>query len=159
MESGKIIYGGAPQRSSCSIEPTLLTDAAPNSSLMQQEIFGPLLPIMTYRDLNAIMIDIKQREKPLSLYIFSQSKDIQQQIITQLPFGGGCINDTVYHFTNPYLPFGGTGNSGMGAYHGKNSFELFSHRKSILKQTTFFDLPFRYPNRKNGLAFIKRFLK
>ncbi|MGI2297211.1 aldehyde dehydrogenase [Paenibacillus sp. GXUN7292] len=159
MDNGTIIYGGEHDHASSSIEPTLLADPAPDSSLMQQEIFGPLLPIMTYQDIKSIMIDIKQREKPLSLYLFSQSKNIQQQIISQLPFGGGCINDTVYHFTNPHLPFGGTGNSGMGAYHGKNSFELFSHRKSILKQTTIFDLPFRYPGRKNGLAFIKRFLK
>lgn len=150
MQDGKIVHGGNYDEHNQCIEPTLLTDVSRNNAIMQQEIFGPLMPILTYQHLDDVITELKQQEKPLALYLFSQNKSLQQSVIHQLPFGGGCINDTVYHFTNPYLPFGGTGNSGMGAYHGKHSFQLFSHKKSVLKQSTRFDLPFRYPNQKMG---------
>ncbi|HLR72515.1 MAG TPA: aldehyde dehydrogenase family protein, partial [Pseudogracilibacillus sp.] len=92
-------------------------------------------------------------------YAFTENKTVEKQIIDQLSFGGGCINDTIYHLATPYLPFGGVGGSGMGSYHGRTSFETFSHQKSILKQTTVFDLPMRYPTMKNGLKIIRKLLK
>ncbi len=126
---------------------------------MEDEIFGPILPVLTYKNLDEVIGEIQMRPNPLALYVFSEKEDVQQKIIGQIPFGGGCINDTVYHITSPYLPFGGVGSSGIGAYHGKGSFDTFSHQKSVLKQTTKFDLPFRYPNVKDGLKKIKMFLK
>ncbi len=159
QDGGNLIFGGQYDRSRLCIAPTLLLTEDWNHPIMQEEIFGPILPIVAYRDLDEIMNNMKAQAKPLALYIFSEDRSVQNKLTETLSFGGGCINDTVYHFTNPYLPFGGVGASGMGAYHGKHSFELFSHRKSILKQTTAFDLPFRYPSMKNGLSWIKRFLK
>ena len=159
LGDGVIAIGGRGNRDTLRIEPTVLTEVHPDAPIMQDEIFGPLLPVLEYGDMDYIIKEINSRPKPLALYIFSENKKVQQQIIATIPFGGGCINDTVYHFTNPYLPFGGIGASGIGAYHGQSGFELFSHRKSVLTQTTRFDIPFRYPHLKNGLRRIKQFLK
>jgi len=126
---------------------------------MQDEIFGPILPILTYDRLSEAIEGIRHHPNPLALYVFSEAEDVQQEVLNSVSFGGGCVNDTVYHFVSPYLPFGGVGTSGVGAYHGKGSFDTFSHKKSILKQTTRFDIPFRYPYMKNGLKRIKYFLK
>ena len=125
---------------------------------MQDEIFGPILPIMEYDDETPVIEKINERPKPFALYVFSESTHFQQLFINKISFGGGCMNDTVYHLSSPYLPFGGVGESGIGAYHGKGSFDVFSHDKGILKQTTAIDLPFRYHNRKNALKQIKRFI-
>lgn len=159
LNNGTVHIGGGSNRDSLMIEPTVLTEVTPEDPVMQDEIFGPILPVLEYQELEQVLTDINNRPKPLALYIFSENKTVQDHVLTTATFGGGCVNDTVYHFTSPYLPFGGVGNSGMGAYHGRSSFELFSHRKSVLKQTTLFDLPFRYPHMKNGLKTIKRFLK
>ncbi|WP_078498198.1 aldehyde dehydrogenase [Paenibacillus selenitireducens] len=159
LHEGTVIAGGHSNRDTLRIEPTILTDITANAAIMQEEIFGPLLPVLEYDTIAYVLEEIRNRPKPLALYIFSENKEIQQQVLTQASFGGGCVNDTVYHFTSPYLPFGGVGSSGIGNYHGKGSFDLFSHRKSILKQTTLFDIPFRYPHLKNGLKRIKMFLK
>jgi aldehyde dehydrogenase (NAD+) len=159
LHEGTVIAGGHSNRDTLRIEPTVLTDITANAAIMQEEIFGPLLPVLEYDTIAYVLEEIRNRPKPLALYIFSDNKEIQQQVLTQASFGGGCVNDTVYHFTSPYLPFGGVGSSGIGNYHGKGSFDLFSHRKSILKQTTLFDIPFRYPHLKNGLKRIKMFLK
>jgi aldehyde dehydrogenase (NAD+) len=156
---GKPVYGGKHDLDLLTIEPTILEDISWEDSVMQDEIFGPILPILEYENDNSMMTKINERPKPLALYIFSESKDFQDNILSNISFGGGCINDTVYHLSSPYLPFGGVGESGIGAYHGKGSFDVFSHEKSILKQTTRFDLPFRYPNRKNALKQIKMFIK
>jgi aldehyde dehydrogenase (NAD+) len=159
LNDGKVIIGGKSNRDQLRIEPTVLSEITWDSSVMQDEIFGPILPVLAYNDIEQVLGEINSRPKPLSLYIFTESKSITQQVLAGASFGGGCVNDTVYHFTSPYLPFGGVGSSGIGAYHGQSSFELFSHRKSVLKQTTLFDITFRYPHIKNGLKKIKLFLK
>ena len=137
----------------------MLKDVTWEDDVMQEEIFGPILPVLTYDDPTEMIQEIKQRPKPLALYVFSEKESFQQIILENISFGGGCINDTVYHLSSPYLPFGGVGESGVGAYHGKGSFDTFSHEKSILKQTTVVDLPFRYQNRKNGLKLLKKLIK
>jgi aldehyde dehydrogenase (NAD+) len=159
LKERQIAFGGNHHRQNLTIEPTILTDVTWNDEVMQEEIFGPILPVMEFTSLVGILQDINSRAKPLALYIFSENKAVQKQVVNAVSFGGGCINDTVYHFTNPNLPFGGVGSSGIGAYHGKGSFELFSHQKSVLTQTTLFDIPLRYPNVKDGLKKIKMFLR
>ena len=159
LTNGSLYTGGNTNQEMLMIEPTVLTNITWEDAIMQDEIFGPILPVIEYNNLNEVINGIHQHPKPLSLYLFSESPTVQEEILHNVSFGGGCINDTVYHFVSPYLPFGGVGNSGIGAYHGKGSFDTFSHGKSVLKQTTLFDLPFRYPNVKNGLKKIKMFLK
>ncbi|MDF2856005.1 MAG: aldehyde dehydrogenase [Neobacillus sp.] len=159
LEDGKIIHGGRKNTDLLSIEPTLLSDVSWDDPVMQEEIFGPILPIFEYDNEVAMINKINERPKPLALYIFTEGMDFQETILNSISFGGGCINDTVFHLSSPYLPFGGVGESGMGAYHGKGSFDVFSHHKGILKQTTTFDLPLRYPHRKNALKQLKQFIK
>ncbi|MBI0578924.1 aldehyde dehydrogenase [Neobacillus cucumis] len=159
LSNGEVYYGGKQDLKSLTIEPTILDHISWNDSVMQDEIFGPILPVLEYDTAEKMVEKINARPKPLALYLFSDSNEFQSLILNQISFGGGCINDTVYHLSSPYLPFGGVGESGIGAYHGKGSFDVFSHEKSVLKQTTSFDLPFRYPNRKNALKQIKMFIK
>lgn len=159
LNSGQTIEGGRYDRERLIIEPTLLDQVTWQDPIMQEEIFGPVLPILTYTDLSEVIRSVNAYPKPLALYAFTDSNLIQERLIDSIPFGGGCMNDTIMHIVNPHLPFGGTGTSGMGSYHGKSSFELFSHYKSILKQTNRFDLPFRYPNRRNGLKLLKKIFK
>ncbi len=159
LESGERFSGGQTDPDTLMIEPTILTDVSWEDPIMNEEIFGPLLPVFVYHDLTDVFQAIEKAPNPLSLYLFSEDSSVQNEILDRVSFGGGCVNDTVYHFASPYLPFGGVGTSGVGAYHGKASFDTFSHKKSVLKQTTRFDLPYRYPNAKNGLKNIKRFLK
>jgi aldehyde dehydrogenase (NAD+) len=159
LDHGLPSVGGGASEDLLAIEPTVLTDITWDDPVMQDEIFGPILPILTYDRLSETIEGIRRHPNPLALYIFSEAEAVQQEVLNNVSFGGGCINDTVYHFVSPYLPFGGVGASGVGAYHGKGSFDTFSHKKSILKQTTRFDIPFRYPNVKNGLKRIKYFLR
>lgn len=159
LEQGRIVAGGHTDKSRLTIEPTILDGVAWEDPVMQEEIFGPVLPILEYEDLPEAVRQINTLPKPLSLYLFSESGEVKQQVVGAVSFGGGCINDTVMQYVSPYLPFGGVGESGMGAYHGKGSFDAFSHQKSVLKQTTRFDLPFRYPNLKNGIKWIRMFLR
>ena len=126
---------------------------------MEDEIFGPFVPILEFEDFNKVITGINKKPKPLALYLFTTSREREDKIINNISYGGGCINDTVVHLATPYMPFGGVGNSGMGAYHGKWSFDTFSHKKSILKKSNILDLPFRYPPFKNGLDFIKKVMK
>ncbi len=159
LENEQTIYGGRTDSSTLVIEPTILDKISWDDQIMQEEIFGPILPVLDYKELPELINAINQKPKPLALYLFSESEGVQQMILNGISFGGGCINDTVYHLSSPYLPFGGVGESGIGAYHGKGSFDVFSHIKSVLKQTTLFDLPFRYPTTKNALKKVKMFLK
>lgn len=159
LNEGEIVVGGQGVREKLLIEPTVVTKISSDCAVMQGEIFGPILPLIVYSDMDSVLEEIRGRPKPLAFYLFTESRHVQDDIVSQVSFGGGCINDTVYHVTSPYLPFGGVGSSGMGAYHGQSSFELFSHQKSMLKQTTAFDLPFRYPHAKNALKTLKRFLR
>ncbi|MEH7415364.1 aldehyde dehydrogenase [Neobacillus drentensis] len=159
LDNGQIFMGGNTDKERLTIEPTVLTDITWEESIMRDEIFGPLLPVLEYGDLSEVIEGIHSHPKPLALYIFTENNNIQEEVLNKVSFGGGCVNDTVYHFVSPYLPFGGVGTSGIGAYHGKGNFDTFSHQKSVLKQTTKFDIPFRYPNVKNGLGKIKLFMK
>jgi aldehyde dehydrogenase (NAD+) len=126
---------------------------------MQDEIFGPILPVMVFEDLAEVVSTINSRQRPLALYFFSNQRNNYQRIIEEVSFGGGCINDTLSHLVNPHLPFGGTGSSGMGGYHGKASFDTFSHQKSIFKKWFNLDLPLRFPPYKNKLPILKNILR
>ncbi|MBP3952403.1 aldehyde dehydrogenase [Bacillus suaedae] len=144
LDDGHIEIGGGVQEERLAIMPTVVTGVSWEAPVMQEEIFGPILPLFSYSDLNDVIVKIREMPSPLALYVFTESKDVEERCIHQLPFGGGCVNDTIMHLATPYLPFGGKGTSGMGAYHGHESFRSFTVKKSILKQTTKFDLPLRY---------------
>ncbi|MEI3611265.1 aldehyde dehydrogenase [Pseudogracilibacillus sp. SO30301A] len=159
LNNGETFLGGKTESEKLIIEPTILTNISWEDPIMEDEIFGPIFPVLEYDNLSDVVEAIHRQPKPLAFYIFSESKSIQDKILNNVSFGGGCVNDTIYHVASPHLPFGGVGNSGIGAYHGKSSFDTFSHKKSVLKQTTRFDIPVRYPNIKNGLNIIKKVLK
>lgn len=150
------IWGGQTNIATLQIAPALLLNAHWESAAMQEEIFGPILPILTYSNLDEIINAINQRPKPLALYFFTTSMDNEQKILKHISFGGGCINDTMVHLANNNLPFGGVGESGMGFYHGKKTFEVFSHSKSILKKGLWFDSFLRYAPYKNHLSILKK---
>lgn len=135
LTDGKTLIGGRSIREQLLIEPTVIGDVNWESAVMQEEIFGPILPVFTYSDLNPMLDEIVRRPKPLALYLFTQDEQLQDQVLDQVSFGGGCINDTLSHMTSHYLPFGGVGESGMGSYHGQQSFDVFSHHKSVLKRS------------------------
>jgi aldehyde dehydrogenase (NAD+) len=158
MASEKIIFGGESDDNDFYISPTLIDEPELESTIMKEEIFGPLLPILVYESENDIDIIISKYEKPLALYVFSENDSFSDKMISRYSFGGGCINDTVAHFSNNRLPFGGVGYSGMGAYHGKLSFDIFSHHKAITKKANWLDLPMRYAPYKDKLKAIKRVL-
>ncbi|MDY0294857.1 MAG: aldehyde dehydrogenase [Acholeplasmataceae bacterium] len=142
------------------ISPTVLKDVTWDDPVMQEEIFGPILPVLSYHDENELIQLLKTKEKPLALYLFSKKKDLQQKIWNSISFGGGAINDALMHVSNPYLPFGGVGSSGFGAYHGKHSFDLFSHMKGYIKRSTWLDLPIAYPPySKKKEKLIRKLLK
>lgn len=136
LDNGSIVTGGKHDRDNLIIEPTILDNISWDDSVMQDEIFGPILPVMTYDSLDEIIEPIVKRPKPLALYLFSDDEAVQDEILSTISFGGGSINDTINHMTSHYLPFGGVGDSGMGAYHGKASFDTFTHFKSVLKRST-----------------------
>ena len=134
------------------IEPTLLADVKPTDRVMQEEIFGPVLPMMTFNKRDEAISFVREREKPLALYYFGKVKN-GKEVLRQTSAGGSCINDTIMHIANENIPFGGVGNSGMGNYHGRLSFDAFSHKRSVVTTTTLLDLPFRYmPYRMFGLV-------
>ena len=142
------------------ISPTVLKDVTWNDPVMKEEIFGPILPVLSFETIDELIETLKTKEKPLALYLFSKNKTTQKRIWTSLSFGGGAINDTLMHVSNPYLPFGGIGSSGIGSYHGKFSFILFSHMKGYIKRSTWLDLPIAYPpysKRKEKL--VRKLLK
>lgn len=159
LDDGEVIYGGDKDEEKLSISPTLLEQSSWEKPVMKEEIFGPILPIVTFDTLDEAITNIKKMDKPLALYYFGEDETQQDKVLTNLSFGGGCINDTLYHLANPHLPFGGVGKSGMGSYHGKYSFNTFSHEKSIMKQTTKFDLPFRYPGGKITETITKKIMR
>lgn len=159
IEPDKVIFGGQSNLKDCYIAPTLVEETSLESLIMQDEIFGPILPILTYKKEAEIAAVLSKFEKPLALYIFTENPSFYRRIIESQSFGGGCINDTMIHFANKRLPFGGVGHSGMGAYHGKLSFDTFSHQKSIVKKANWLDLPMRYAPYIDKLPTIKRILK
>lgn len=159
IDKNKIVFGGRVNAETLQIEPTVLDHITPEDAVMQEEIFGPVLPILTYETLDEAENFIREREKPLALYLFTKSKDAEKRFLKYVSFGGGCINDTIIHLATSEMGFGGVGNSGMGSYHGKKSFDTFSHEKSIVKKYCWIDMPMRYqPYKSLYLKIIKWFL-
>ena len=159
IEPEKVVFGGESNPKDNYISPTLVEETSLDSPIMQEEIFGPILPILTYKKESEIAAVISRFEKPLALYVFSENPGFQKRIIQNYSFGGGCVNDTIIHFANKRLPFGGVGHSGIGAYHGNLSFDTFSHQKSIVKKANWLDLPLRYAPYQDKLATIRKILK
>ncbi|MNX25730.1 Aldehyde dehydrogenase [compost metagenome] len=159
LQDGQVALGGQSDAETLKIEPTVLDQVTWDMPVMKEEIFGPVFPVLEYEELDEMIAVVRSHPKPLALYLFSQNKSVQNHVIESLSFGGGTINDTLMHLATPYLPFGGVGDSGMGSYHGYESFKTFSHEKSVLIQTTRFDFAFRYPSSKNALRILKKLLK
>lgn len=159
LHEGTVAIGGETDPLLLRIAPTVIENVSLDANVMNDEIFGPILPVLEYEDIDEAIRLVLEKPKPLALYIFANDDSVQQRVLTRVSFGGGCINDTLLHLANPYLPFGGVGESGTGSYHGEYGFRAFSHYKSVLKQTTAFDIPFRYPSSKAGYRFMRRFLK
>ncbi|MDY4790389.1 MAG: aldehyde dehydrogenase [Bacteroidales bacterium] len=145
LDEGKVIYGGYFNEEEKFISPTLIEDILLDSDLLKEEIFGPILPIICFENIDTLIQELKVKPKPLALYVFSQNKKVQDKIINNISSGGVCVNDTIMHIVPQTLPFGGVGNSGMGSYHGKKSFEAFSHKRSILNRKTWLEVALRYP--------------
>jgi len=158
IEPAKVILGGITNENDNYISPTLIDEPSLTSEVMKDEIFGPILPIISYHDENDLKKIIRSYEKPLALYVFSNDKSFAERIITNFSFGGGCVNDCMIHFANKRLPFGGVGTSGIGAYHGKLGFDTFSHQKSIIKKPNWGDNKLRYAPYQNKLNYIKKLL-
>ena len=156
LEGEEIIFGGDTNDSDNYLSPTLVNEPKLDSKLMHGEIFGPILPIIAYKTEEDIHSYIMNYGKPLATYIFSNKKKFQQKIINNYSFGGGAINDTVIQITNKRLPFGGVGASGIGAYHGKTSFDIFSHQKAIIKKANWMDAPLRYPPYTLPIKLVKK---
>lgn len=160
QDKENVIFGGTSVKEDLYIEPTLLEAKSWSDAAMQDEIFGPILPILEYNQLEEAIQTINKRPKPLALYLFTEDKQCEEEVLSRLSFGGGCINDTIFHSANSHLPFGGVGNAGIGAYHGKYSFDLFSHHKSIVKKSTKMDVSFVMPPYSDKkMDFIRKFLK
>ncbi len=159
IEPEKVVFGGKSDEATRYISPTLISETDIESAIMKEEIFGPLLPILTYNNDADLDLIISKYEKPLALYVFSDNFAFSEKIIQKYSFGGGCVNDTVIHFSNKRLPFGGVGHSGIGAYHGSLNFDTFSHKKGIVKKANWLDLPLRYAPYNNNLNYIKKLIK
>jgi aldehyde dehydrogenase (NAD+) len=159
LSNGKILFGGKTDKSDLYISPTLLEITDINSAVMQDEIFGPILPIIAFKTMEEAVAIIKQHKNPLAMYVFTKNSVKEKQWLSAVAFGGGCVNNASYHLTNHNLPFGGRGTSGTGSYHGKFSFETFSHKKSIMKTYTWLDLFVKYPPFTGRLGFFKKIIR
>lgn len=159
LQGANILYGGKTDRAERFIEPTLLDQVSWNSPIMQQEIFGPILPILEFEDLDEAINGVLQYEKPLALYVFTKDEYLKEKVLNSISFGGGTVNDTIMHLANPELPFGGVGHSGQGSYHGEAGFLTFSHSKSIMERSTWVDPDLRYPPYTEGkMKWVRRLL-
>ncbi len=161
INQDKVVYGGRGEIDRLKIEPTIMDNVTWKDAIMGEEIFGPILPVLTFEKFNDVYELLKDRQKPLALYLFSTNKAHIDFVTTRIAYGGGCINDTIIHLTNNAMGFGGVGESGMGVYHGKLGFDAFSHNKSILHKKNWIDLPMRYQpyNNKKYERTVRRFLK
>lgn len=159
MEQEKIVYGGTVEPESCYIAPTLIDKVGWGDPIMQEEIFGPLLPIIEYEKLDQVLALINARPRPLAIYLFTKNRAVQQRVVQETCSGGLCINDTLSHMLPDCLPFGGVGDSGMGAYHGDNSFHSFSHMKSIFNNSSPLELRVKYPPYNVPLATFKKLMR
>jgi len=158
LSEGEIIYGGKSDKASLFIEPTIMTNIQENANIMKDEIFGPILPIITYQSNEEALAVIQKNPNPLAFYVFTENKADEAYWLTNVPSGGACVNNATMHITNHHLPFGGRGFSGTGAYHGKSSFNTFTHTKSVLKTPTFIDPSFKYPPYKGKGWLLKRLI-
>ncbi|QBZ98094.1 Aldehyde dehydrogenase [Flavobacterium sangjuense] len=159
IKDENVIFGGQINETDFYIAPTLINEPALDSMIMKDEIFGPILPVLSFENEADLVSIISRYEKPLSLYVFSNNSAFAKKIIQNYSFGGGCINDTVVYFSNKRLPFGGVGHSGIGAYHGKLSFDTFTHRKAVVKKANWLDIPIRYAPYKGKINILKKILK
>jgi aldehyde dehydrogenase (NAD+) len=159
LQHGKIVYGGECNVPNLYIEPTIIEGVPEEATIMDEEIFGPVLPILTFRSFEEAKAIIERNPNPLAFYVFTESKEKEKQWIEKVSFGGGCVNNASWHLTNFNLPFGGRGNSGIGAYHGKYSFDVFSHQKAIMKSPTWFDPKIKYPPFKGKLNLFKKLIR
>ena len=160
MDPEKLIYGGQTNKDTLQIAPTIMANITWQDKVMQEEIFGPILPILTFENIEEVIEMLNQKPKPLALYLFSNDKQTVKQITSRCRYGGGCINDTIVHLATTEMPFGGVGESGMGSYHGKQGFKTFSHTKSIVDKKNWIDFPVRYsPYKKLYLKLLKFLLK
>ena len=160
IDKEKVVFGGNCDRDALRIEPTVMDNVTFSDAVMQEEIFGPVMPILTFDSLDEVIRNVNAMPHPLALYLFTSSKAAAKKVTARCGFGGGCINDTIIHLATPHLPFGGVGDSGMGSYHGRQSFETFTHFRSVVKKSTWLDLPMRYhPYTERSFAMVRKFLK
>ena len=156
MNQGTVVYGGQHNRESLYIAPTILENVSPASPVMREEIFGPVLPLFTFNTHEEAMALVEQNPNPLALYVFTADRQKEEKWIHSMPFGGGCVNNTVVHFANDAMPFGGVGNSGLGAYHGKHTFDTLTRVKPVLKTPVWVDPSLKYPPFKGRLGIFKK---
>ena len=151
IDENKVVFGGNSNPDTCRIAPTVMDNVTYDDAVMGEEIFGPIMPILTFDDFDAVVDDLKTKDQPLALYLFTSDKKHIKRVTTELSYGGGCINDVIIHLATSEMGFGGVGESGMGSYHGKEGFDAFSHYKSIVDKKTWLDLPMRYQPYKSKL--------
>jgi len=155
LVQGHLLHGGRYNKETLFIEPSLLDDVSVDAAVMQEEIFGPVLPILSFNAMEEALAIIARHPNPLAFYVFTSNSDKEKQWLDAVPSGGACVNNASWHLTNPGLPFGGRGFSGTGAYHGRYSFETFSHKKAVMKTPTWFDPALKYPPLKGKLGIFK----
>jgi len=158
LTAEKIFHGGENDLASLYIEPTILVNVSMDDAVMKEEIFGPILPVLSFSATEEAMKIVQQNENPLALYLFTADSNIEAEWMKKISFGGGCVNNTVWHFANEHFPFGGIGNSGLGAYHGKNTFDVFTHAKPVLKTATWIDPALKYPPFKGKMKWFKKLI-
>ena len=159
LNDGEIYLGGSVDEKDLYLEPTILTNIKENSLIMEEEIFGPILPILEYSSLDEALTYVINKDKPLALYYFSEDSTSIEKALNSTTSGGVTINDTIIHVASSYLPFGGVGSSGMGAYHGKASFDVFTHKKSVIKRGTFIEFPIKFAPYNNKINLLKKVMK
>ena len=161
IDDEKVVHGGERNAETCRIAPTVMDNVTESDAVMGEEIFGPIMPIIAFDDFDKVVDDLKDKDKPLALYIFTSNKKHARRVTEELSYGGGCINDVIIHLATSEMGFGGVGESGMGSYHGKDGFDAFSHYKSVVDKKTWIDLPMRYQpySKKLGEKLLHLFLK
>jgi acyl-CoA reductase-like NAD-dependent aldehyde dehydrogenase len=156
LRDGKLVHGGQQDARDLFLAPTILTDVPPGAAVMQEEIFGPILPVLEFAGLDAVLARLREPPAPLALYVFTGNRATEARVLAETRSGGVCVNDVVSHMIGTGLPFGGLGESGMGTYHGRAGFDAFSHQRAVLRRATWLDTPFRYPPPKLSLGGLKR---
>jgi acyl-CoA reductase-like NAD-dependent aldehyde dehydrogenase len=159
LDCGRTVTGGSHDADDLYISPTVLTDVPPDAPVMREEIFGPVLPVVEFGDIGEVLAHLGDQPAPLALYLFTSERETQERVLSATRSGGVCINDTITHILGKDLPFGGLGESGMGAYHGRTGFDEFSHRRAVLRRSFFPDPAFRYPPSAVDLPVLKRILR